>query len=121
LNPSEYLTCLRPPTGANYLDSYRAVAAYRNNDNTKAFQLFLPLAEQGNHHAQCYLGFMYEVGRGVLQDYKQAEYWYRKAAEQNDAEAQYYLGGMYYWGEGLVRDYKQAEIYGASDYRVAKG
>ena len=38
---------------------------------------------------------MYDLGHGVLQDYAQAAFWYRKAAEQGDALAQYYLGNLY--------------------------
>ena len=35
---------------------------------------------------------MYSDGRGVLQDYKQAVYWYKKAAKQGNAKAQFNLG-----------------------------
>lgn len=38
---------------------------------------------------------MYELGRGVKQDYQQAVHWYRKAAEQGDAQAQCNLGLTY--------------------------
>jgi TPR repeat protein len=51
---------------------------------------------------------MYYVGKGVVQDYKQAVKWCAKAAEQGNAKAQGSLGAMYYLGEGVVRDYKQA-------------
>ena len=54
-----------------------------------------PLADQGDALAQTKLGLMYELGRGVLQDYAQAVVWYRKAAAQGDALAQSSLGEMY--------------------------
>ena len=41
---------------------------------------------------------MYEEGRGVLWDDKEAVKWYRKAALQGDALAQANLGRMYYEG-----------------------
>lgn len=47
-------------------------------------------------------------GLGVLQDYTQAVYWYRKAAERGYAAAQNDLGFCYYSGLGIVQDYTQA-------------
>ncbi|WP_411727530.1 tetratricopeptide repeat protein [Methyloglobulus sp.] len=38
------------------------------------------------------LGWMYDNGHGIQQDYQQAVFWYRKAAEQGYAIAQYVLG-----------------------------
>ncbi|MGC1095551.1 MAG: SEL1-like repeat protein [Pseudolabrys sp.] len=40
------------------------------------------LAERGNAQAQAILGFIYEHGRGVPQDYAAAVRWYVSAAEQ---------------------------------------
>ena len=57
-------------------------------DHETAYKLFLPLAEQGNADAQSNLGLMYESGRGVPQDYKEAIKWYRLAADQGFARAQ---------------------------------
>ncbi len=51
-------------------------------------------AEQGNADAQSLLGAMYEYGKGVAQDDKQALAWTRKAAEQGNATAQFALGVM---------------------------
>ena len=53
------------------------------------------LAEGGDKIAQYNLGVMYENGRGVPQDYKEAVKWYTKCAEQGAADAQYNLGVMY--------------------------
>ena len=39
--------------------------------------------------AQFNLGFLFEKGLGVAQDYAQAARWYMKVAEQGDEEAQY--------------------------------
>jgi TPR repeat protein len=62
-----------------------------------------PLAERGDANAQALLGFMYEHGRGVPQDYVQAAHWYICAAEQGHATAQYLLGLMYDKGLGVHR------------------
>jgi len=60
-------------------------------------------AEQGVADAQNDLGFMYENGQGVPQDYAEAVGWFRKAAEQGYANAQYNLGNMYRNGHGVER------------------
>ena len=54
---------------------------------------------------------MYQEGKGVAQDYKQAEHWYTKAAEQGHANAQYYIGGLYYNGQGVSQNYKLAYVW----------
>ena len=58
--------------------------------------------------AQNNLGYAYEKGQGVAQDYAQAVYWYRKAAEQGYAMAQSNMGVMYENGKGVEQDYAQA-------------
>lgn len=52
-----------------------------------AANLYLLAAEQGYVSAQYNLGYMYDKGYGVEQDYREAEKWYRLAAEQGDADA----------------------------------
>jgi hypothetical protein len=54
---------------------------------------------------------MYELGKGVAQDDKQAASWYRKAAEQGYATAQTNLGVMYAQGKGVAQDYVQAHMW----------
>ena len=63
-------------------------------------------AEQGNADAQFNLGFMYEYGKGVPQDYQQAAKWYKLAANQGHAYGQYNLGLMYVQGDGVPQDYQ---------------
>ncbi len=85
--------------------------AYREGEYERAFNIFLPFAEQGDAAAQYNLGLMYDVGTGVPQDYKKALIWYTKAAEQGYVWAQYNLGLMYAEGKGVPEDYKQALIW----------
>ena len=42
-------------------------------------------AESGDGDAQCYLGMLYETGRGVPKDRAEAVKWFRKAADQDRA------------------------------------
>jgi TPR repeat protein len=74
----------------------------RGGSATAARQLIV-LAERGNARAQAQLGFMYEYGRGVPQDFVIAAHWYRCAAEQGEPSAQYQLGLMYDKGHGVPR------------------
>jgi TPR repeat protein len=62
-------------------------AAYDRRDYTTAWELWRPLAEEGQDSAQGYLGYMYETGKGVPRDDEEAVEWYRKAAEQGNAPA----------------------------------
>ena len=54
------------------------------------------------------LGWMYENGKEVSQDYAEAAKWYRKAAEQGNSDAQFKLGVMYDNGKGVPQDYVEA-------------
>ena len=51
---------------------------------------------------------MYQKGKGVPQDYKEAAKWWRQSAEQGNAFAQALLGKMYYNGWGVPKDYREA-------------
>mgnify|MGYP003678962787 CR=1 FL=1 len=56
---------------------------------------------------------MYDKGQGVIQDYKQAVKWYRKAAEQGNAIAQFNLAFMYDKGEGVTQSSNNSYIWNA--------
>jgi TPR repeat protein len=81
-----------------------ASAAYARGDDTVAAKRLVRLAARGNARAQGLLGFMYEYGRGVPQDYVLAAEWYIRGAEQGDPAAQYLLGLMYDKGRGVPQD-----------------
>ncbi len=87
------------------------LSAANSGDFRKAFEEWLPLAEQGDALAQLILGVMYGNGQGVPQDYKEAVVWFRQAAEQDDAKAQFGLGFMYANGQGVPQDYKEAVVW----------
>ena len=81
---------------------------YNTGRYETAFVLFSEYAKMGNATAQCYLGKMYQLGRGISQDKAKAVEWYRKSAEQGNAEAQIVLGYMYKNGNGVSKDYVKA-------------
>jgi hypothetical protein len=68
--------------------------AYLRGDYKTAYQLIKPQAEKGDADAQFILGFMYDEGKGVPQDYPEAAKWYRRAAKQGNKAAQHNLGLM---------------------------
>jgi TPR repeat protein len=86
----------------------QGVSAYSRQDYVLASRIFIPFAEQGQPAAQTYLGYMFETGRGVPQNYTEAAMWYRRAAEQGDSQAQYSLGLLYDRGQGVPRDIVEA-------------
>jgi predicted aspartyl protease len=92
-----------------------AEAAYNRSDYATALRLMMPLAEQGNAHAQSYTGFMYANGQGVRRNHKEAVKWYRLAAEQGDVQGESNLGRVYANGLGVPKDYDEA----AKWYRLA--
>jgi hypothetical protein len=60
-------------------------------------------AEKGNASAQFSLGFMYEKGQGVPQDYVQAYMWFNLAAAQG-------TGGAAEWREHIAARMTPAQI-----------
>ena len=72
------------------------------------YRLAAIAAEQGDAQAQANLGQMYETGRGVTKDHKEAVKWYRLAAEQRNVDGQSRLGAMYENGHGVAKDYAEA-------------
>ena len=76
-------------------DFEKGLAAAQSGDFATALKEWRPLAERGYAKAQSNLAWMYEHGRGILQDEAEAVKWYRKAAEQGDARAQSNLGVMF--------------------------
>jgi uncharacterized protein len=91
-----------------FLESQYALAAAQSDDYSTVNWLLRPLADQGDAIAQYDLGFLYDTGRGVTQDYGEAMRWYRLAAKQGNALAQFNLGFMYANGHGVSQGYVEA-------------
>lgn len=84
------------------------MAAYKRGDYVAALLEVRPLAERGDPQAQCLLGAMYELARGLPQNHVEARRWYGLAAGQGDAEAAFKLGLMHHNGRGGPKDYAEA-------------
>ena len=73
------------PTEGWSADYQKGVDAYNEGDYATALREWEPLAEQGDALVQFNLGFMYDNGYGVPQNYKTALKWYRRSAEQGES------------------------------------
>ncbi len=73
-----------------------AKTAVKQRDYNTAFNLYLPLAEQGDQEAQYALGQMYSKGLGTEQDVATAAIWYEKAADQGHLLSQVQVGRIYF-------------------------
>jgi hypothetical protein len=65
-----------------------AESAFSRGDYQTAFNLYMPLAEQGSVAAQERIAEMYDKGLGVPQDEAKAREWYRRSAEQSAKDAE---------------------------------
>ena len=92
-------------------DFQKGREAYDKGDYATALREFTTLAGQNHADAQFSLGLMYDDGRGVAQDDKQAVQWYKLAAGQGDADAQFNLGNRYADGEGVAQDDSRAHMW----------
>ena len=77
-------------------------------DYSRAFAAYKVGGDGGDALSQHQLGYMYDHGRGVAQDYKQARVWYEKAAAQDHPRALNNLGVMYAQGKGVTPSWRRA-------------
>jgi TPR repeat protein len=68
-------------------------------------------ADAGSAMEQYEVGFCYEEGDEVPQDYVQAARWYQKSADQGFAAAQYSLGMLYEKNLGVQQNYERAYFW----------
>jgi TPR repeat protein len=80
----------------------------QDDAKTQAYDSYLKAAKAGNAEAMCRLGWVYQNGWGVGQDYAKARDWYQRAAKARNAEAIYRLGQIYENGWGVDPDYAKA-------------
>ena len=94
------LTFLFLFSGSVYGDTY--------NETFKGLKL---AAEQGDAVSQNNLGWMYDKGNGVMQNYQTAFKWYKRSSEQGWPVAQFNLGWLYSKGHGVDKDLVRAYMW----------
>jgi len=77
----------------------------------ESFQKLQSMADAGNAGACDTLALIYEYGKGVPQDRKTAEKYYRMAAEGGDDSAQEYIGRMLLLGVDYPKDVEAGVRY----------
>jgi TPR repeat protein len=100
-------------TKASATDNVRALVEqadrFWSERNYRAtYPLYLQAAQAGQAHAMTRVGFLYDRGYAVRQDYAEAVRWYQRGVRAGDVQAMAYLGGMYADGAGVPVDYSQA-------------
>ncbi|MCU7800131.1 MAG: SEL1-like repeat protein [gamma proteobacterium symbiont of Lucinoma myriamae] len=77
---------------------------FSKGDYITALNIWTPLAKQANPAAQYSIGLLYDQGKGVIKDPKQALKYLQLAAKQGLPAAQYYLGVKYSAGLDVTKD-----------------
>jgi TPR repeat protein len=83
------MICLLSCSSSGFASTFEdGVNAAKNGNYSKAYSIWLPLAEQGNSDAQFRIGTLYSTGEGVQQSNHEALKWYHLAAEQGNKDAE---------------------------------
>lgn len=72
---------------------------------------YLRAANLGYAPAQVALGSLYQTGRSVIRDPRQALEWYTKAAQQDDPLAAWLAGSLIFSRDGVLRDINEAGVW----------
>jgi TPR repeat protein len=94
-----------------------ANSAFDEGNFGLASRLYGELASQGDRMAQFRLGVLYDEGKGIAKDSREAIRWYSVASAQGVPEAAYNLGRLYHDGRGIPQNYGRARRW----YLVATG
>ncbi|MDM5054458.1 sel1 repeat family protein [Aeromonas dhakensis] len=103
---------------SEHKDSYSAYALSNIYSSLEqhdlALQWMIKSANLGDHTAEYMVGFFYEKGQGVAQDYHEAFHWYEIASNNKEKEATKGLARLYKHGKGTERSISKAEELYAS-------
>lgn len=106
------LICSRPLLASDREERLNAgLAALKRDHYATALRSWLPLAEAGDPEAQANVGYMYEEGLGVIQQFDVAVSWYEKAAASGSMQANHNLGMIFASGRGTPRSWVRALRY----------
>lgn len=87
------------------------VAAFDEGDYSRAYEIWLPLAQRDDLAAMRNVALLLREGRGVERDPSRALYFYERAARAGLVAAQLNTAFMYLEGDGIEQDYKTASFW----------
>lgn len=108
-NHAEVTQLLKPRVTGPFPDAAALQKAEYEN-----YQRYLTTWRQRKHltgDVMLNIGYIYDSGKGVAQDYAAAMTWYRRAADQGNIVAQYNIGLLYSNGHGVKQDYAEAAVW----------
>ena len=118
VNPQEAAKWFERSAKLGHPDAQFALAALLEygedgieQDQPRAFELFLKAANQDHIQAQFRLANCYASASGTSQDNEMAFRWYKKAADQGFSEAEYMTGLFYLAGKGVENNPQLALEY----------
>jgi uncharacterized protein len=85
-----------------------AGTAFEERDYKRAFQLYIPLAEQGVSEAMVRLAEIYAGGCGIKGNASEALRWYQSAARQGNVDGAFGAARLFHKGRGADQDYEAA-------------
>jgi TPR repeat protein len=88
--------------------AHLARAFVKKGDYTEALRWFERSASMGNAAGMNGLGYLYERGYGVTEDFAKARDLWEKATAQGNAQAMTTVGSLYFYGHGVSQDYTKA-------------
>ncbi len=101
--------CCSMPAKADFSDGEKF---FEQQDYSRAFSEFLPLANSGDFRSQYYVGYLYLNGLGVSQDTREAVRYLTESSNKNYDMAQSLLAFLYDEGHVVPQDKAKAmELY----------
>ncbi len=91
--------------------TWYALALVHTGDTAKALPYLLQVQDRPNGELLFTLGSMYDYGRFVKEDKKQAFEFYKRGSQAGDDRCDATLGNMYFMGNGVDVDYNEAIRY----------
>ena len=101
----------RPSAEQNAVRFNKGLVAYDNGDHARAFELWLPLAQENDLAAMRNVALLLKAGKGVERDPERALYFFERAGRAGLVSAQVNAAFMHLNGEGTAQDYKTASFW----------
>lgn len=100
------------PTQSEKADRFNeGLLAHDKGDYARAFEIWLPLAQQDDLAAMRNVALLLKEGRGTTPNPERALYFFERAGRGGLISAQVNTAFMYLNGEGIAQDYKKASFW----------